>query len=195
LSDTVKYYDDNAREYCSQTVNVDMEPLYSTFLELVPRGGRILDAGCGSGRDTRYFMGRGYAVEAFDASLMMCNCASRLTGIAVIQMSFDDIEYDAEFDGIWACASLVHVPKKGISAVLNKLALALRIEGVMFLSFKNRDEEWMEKGRFFNGYATDSFRQLISGHAMLRELRSWLTADYRPNRNETWLNTLLRRAQ
>jgi SAM-dependent methyltransferase len=159
LNDTVTYYDRNAERFVRETANVDMSSAYAPFLAYIPRSGRILDAGCGSGRDSLYFLQKEYEVVAFDASAEMCRLASELIGQTVYQKSFEDIDWISEFDGIWACASLLHLRRNSIDSVLYKLRRALKPNGVMFVSFKLRDEEWEEGGRFFSGFFPAAYKR------------------------------------
>jgi SAM-dependent methyltransferase len=161
-----------------------MSALYKPFSEFLPEDGRILDAGCGTGRDSLYFIQHGYQVEAFDASSEMCRLASISIGKTVHQQTFDEVDWISEFDGIWACASLLHVRRGSIDSVIEKLCRALKPSGGMFASFKLRDEEWEQDGRFFNGYSEDSFRQLIEGHPSLLPKSIWISDDARPERKE-----------
>jgi 2-polyprenyl-3-methyl-5-hydroxy-6-metoxy-1,4-benzoquinol methylase len=194
LSGTVTYYDRNAAQYFSETVGVDMSALYAPFLALIPPGGRILDTGCGSGRDSLYFLQHGYDVEAFDASAETCRLASGLIGRTVLENTFEEIDSDSEFDGVWACASLLHVCRGSTDAVLQRLCRALRPGGIMFVSFKFRDGEWEQDGRFFNGYDESSFRALLMRNLSLALYSSWVSNDARPDRRHgKWLNALLRR--
>jgi SAM-dependent methyltransferase len=171
-----------------------MSALYENFLALVPKGGKILDAGCGSGRDSLYFKQKGYRIEAFDASQEMCRRAATLTGQPVQQKSFEEVDWISEFDGIWACASLLHVDRGSIDGVIEKLSRALLPTGVLFVSFKLRDEEWEQDGRFFNGYYEESFTQLVNCNPAISISAMWTSNDSRPERkSEMWLNAILRR--
>jgi len=171
-----------------------MSALYKPFLELVPENGRILDAGCGSGRDSLYFKQRGYQMEAFDGSSEMCRLASALLGQSVHRKEFGEVEWVSEFDGLWACASLLHVRRQNIDSVIERLSRSLQPDGVMYISFKNRDGEWEQNARFFNGYTEESFDDLLRNHAGLVPISIWTTDDARPNRGgEKWLNALLRK--
>jgi SAM-dependent methyltransferase len=194
LSETTAYYEKNAEKFFKETVQVDMSALYAPFFTHIPPGGIVLDAGCGSGRDSLHFIQHGFEVEAFDASLEMCRLASGVIGRTVHHMTFDEVNWVSEFDGIWACASLLHVGRDSIDAVIGRLCRALKPNGVMFASFKLRDEEWEQDGRFFNGYNEDSFHKLIGGHPSLRMNSIWISNDARPERkSEMWLNALLQR--
>jgi SAM-dependent methyltransferase len=152
------------------------------------------DAGCGSGRDSRFFLQKGYTVEAFDASIEMCRLAANLIGQSVHQKTFEEIDYVADFDGVWASASLLHVRRTFIDEVLQKLWRALKPSGVLFISFKLRDGEWEQDGRFFNGYDEKSFQVLVKQHPLFVPLSIWISNDVRPHRkHEKWLNALIRR--
>jgi SAM-dependent methyltransferase len=154
----------------------------------------ILDAGCGSGRDSRYFLQRAYRVEAFDASPEMCRLAASFRGQTVPQKIFEEIDYVSAFDEVWACASLLHVPRDHMDAVLQRFSRAIRLGGVMFMSFKLRDGEWEKNDRFFNSYNHNSFRELIKKYPSFVLCSTWTTDDVRPDRKqERWLNALIRR--
>ena len=133
---TIAFYDEHADEFYAGTVGADIGELYDAFLPLLPDGARILDAGCGSGRDSRAFLDRGYEVTAFDASAALVEKASALLGRPVRRLTFQEMDYTEAFEGVWACASLLHVPRAEFDAVLARLARALVPGGVAFLSFK-----------------------------------------------------------
>ena len=138
---TLQFYNNNAERYAAQTKYIDVSDLYTDFEECLCPGDRILDLGCGSGRDSKYFLERGYDVVPVDGSAEMCRVASEYLGIPVQQKLFSEIEYREEFDGIWACASLLHVPKVQIRDVMEKVSRALKEQGVLYASFKYGDDE------------------------------------------------------
>jgi SAM-dependent methyltransferase len=188
------YYDDHVAEYVQDTQRVEMAELYEPFLRHVPARGRILDAGCGSGRDTRAFLVKGYDVVAIDASVQMVEAARVLTGRPVLQMRFQEIEWAAEFDGIWACASLLHLPRIEMDDVFRRLIRALKPGGVWFMSFKQGTGEGVRAGRFFNDYREDDLRALIDNYKQLMLLQLWTTQDVRKGRGqEKWTNAVVRR--
>jgi SAM-dependent methyltransferase len=191
---TMDYYDRNARGFFDTTVHLTMDHLYQPFLELIPNHGRILDAGCGSGRDSLYFKKQGYSVTAIDNSRELVKLASDLLGEDVLLMSFDEIEFCDKFDGIWACASLLHVQKSSIDEVLHGLTGALKVGGVLYASFKYGIDETIERERLFNNYTGESFSLLLNRHPSLRILRVWKTDDVRQDRKgKYWLNTLVKK--
>ena len=109
---TIRYYNENARAYFDSTVALDMGKLYGPFLKHLRPGSKVLDAGCGSGRDSLFFKNQGFQVTAFDASKEMVKLASELLDQKVLLMSFEDLSLTEQYDGIWACASLLHVKNK-----------------------------------------------------------------------------------
>ena len=193
-SSTTRYYDDHAEDYISGTAHVDMESLYRPFLALVPEGGTILDAGCGSGRDTKAFVDRGYRVTSIDASAKMVEATAQLTGTPAQQLRFQDLNSKDEFDGIWACASLLHVPLVETDDVLEIFAAALRTGGVCYLSFKEGDGERREGDRCFTDFTEDSLRERLKRRERLDIVRIWTSTDLRPSRGqERWVNALTRK--
>lgn len=132
----MKYYDENAEEYVQQTMPLDMGDLYTKFLRYIPENGSILDAGCGSGRDSLYFLQQGYDVEAFDASRELSKLAAQLTGLSVQCLTFQEMIPCSAFDGIWANATLLHVPQEELHDVLETLRQALKPGGTLYCSFK-----------------------------------------------------------
>ena len=126
MSDTTAAYDRNAAQFFADTVALDMTTLHERFLAALPPGGLILDAGCGSGRDTKAFLARGYRVKAFDPSVQLAGMAAEDVGQPVIVRRFADVTEEACYDGIWACASLLHVSATDLPDVLLQLWRALK---------------------------------------------------------------------
>jgi 2-polyprenyl-3-methyl-5-hydroxy-6-metoxy-1,4-benzoquinol methylase len=192
---SVGYYDENADRFFQDTVNADMGALQQRFTELLPAGGRVLDAGCGSGRDAKVFTEMGYDVVAFDASEQMVQRAQAHTGLEVLQMTFDNVEWQTEFDGIWASASLLHVPRAQMVEVCRRLRDALVPGGVLYFSFKHGSAERSVSGRTFTDMNESSVRELVALVNDLSVFELWVTTDVRPGRGaETWVNCLARRS-
>ncbi len=189
---TTRYYTENARAFFADTVAVAMDPLYARFLPHIPPGGHILDAGCGSGRDSLAFLERGYRVTAFDASPSLAALAERHSGQPVRVLRLQDLEWSQTFDGIWACASLLHVPAAELPEVMGRLAGALRPGGVLYASFKYGRGERERQGRRFTDLDVAGLRALLAQVPGLTEPETWISEDLRPGRAaERWLNTLL----
>jgi SAM-dependent methyltransferase len=194
-SNTVAFYDHHAATFASQTADLDMSPLYGRFLQHVPVGGQILDAGCGVGRDARAFAERGYKVMAFDASAEMVRLArERVGSLADIRhMRFEDVPWRGEFDGVWACASLLHVPPAAFPGVASRLADALRPSGAWYMSFKLGRGERVAGGRLFVDHTAESLRTVLTG-APVELVDTWTSEDVRPGRTgEQWTNIVARR--
>jgi SAM-dependent methyltransferase len=191
---TLAYYEANAQRFADGTIDVDLSELYRHFLELLPTGGSILDAGCGPGRDIRYFSERGFQVVAFDNSPEMVRFASEYSGQDVLLLSFDEVDFQERFDGVWACSSTLHVPEKDMAGILRKLALALKPGGILYTSHKYGEGELMRGDRLFVDYTEQSFDNLLTKVLELELVRYYRTSDARPGRgDEKWLNILLRR--
>ena len=158
-TETLLYYEKNAESFTDNTATVDMKDIQSRFLKELPEGAYILDLGCGSGRDTKAFLEKGYHVDASDGSEELCKKASSLTGIPVKCMLFQELEAVDVYDGIWACASILHLPKKDLADVLCKIAAALKKNGVLYTSFKYGSFEGMRNGRYFTDFTENSLRE------------------------------------
>lgn len=187
------YYRQNAEPFFSSTVEVDMTPLHERFLATLPAGARILDAGCGSGRDAKAFAERGYAVTAFDASPELARLASAHCGFDVATRTFDDVDEVDAYDGIWCCASLLHVPRAVLEPTMARLWRALRPGGTLYASFKQGRGERDHEGRRFTDLEEEELRGLLQGMPGIDAVETWVTRDQRPQRQEHWVNALARR--
>lgn len=192
------FYRQHANDYAQATHDVDMRALYARFVPLVPEGGRLLDAGCGAGRDARAFTRMGFRVAAFDASPEMAALAAQHAGIPVAVMSFSE-PVDAcknlggPFDGIWACASLLHVPEARQQLVWAWLWSLLKPGGVVYASYKlGTGERTDELGRSFTDGDEQRLQNWLEGLPNVSVVDTWLTPDQRTDRPETWFNALVR---
>jgi len=190
---TLAYYNHNAEQFVKGTVAVDFKETQDKFLAVLA-GKRILDFGCGSGRDTKYFMEAGYEVEATDGSEELCKSASRYTGIAVKQMLFQELDEVDKYDGIWACSSILHLPRKELLEVFVKMINALDNDGIIYTSFKYGTFEGERNGRYFTDFTIETFEEFIKNLAYISMEEYWITGDARPGREEEkWLNVILRK--
>ena len=193
MNKTLDYYDKNAVLFASGTADIEFSELQDTFLSELKDGAAILDFGCGSGRDTLYFLKKSYNVTALDGSAELCKIAGEKTGIPVMQMDFNDFDEHDKYDGIWACASILHLPKQELKNVLLHMEKALHKGGVIYTSFKYGDFSGMRNERFFTDFTEDSFKEFIKEIEHLEIEKLWTTNDARPGRqDEKWLNVLLR---
>lgn len=192
---TTEFYEVHADEFCDSTAKINMERLYEPFLKLLAQGAHILDAGCGSGRDTKAFRSRGFRVTAIDCSPRVIRFARQFTGQKCQLLRFQDISFHRKFDGIWACASLLHVPKIELPNVIARLDDALKPGGVIYMSLKEgRGERIADDGRFFSYHTATSIRRLLAKFPNLFELSIWTTEDVRgEERRPAWLNVIIRK--
>ena len=190
---TIDYYNQYADEFTQATLSVDMENLYRPFLAELPEGAYILDVGCGSGRDILAFKNKGYQVDAIDYSEELVKKASRLTGIPIKLKSFYEVDDYEAYDGIWACASLLHCERTRLKEVIGKLLSALKPNGVLYMSFKYGDSDREKDGRQFTDLNGAQAEVLLNQFEKVKQLKQWITIDQRPNRSEKWLNILLKK--
>lgn len=194
LLDSIDYYNQNARDYYDHTVELDMEKFYEKFISLLPEGGAVLDLGCGSGRDSLHFLEEGFDVTALDGSKELCELAQIHIGQDVLNMKFEEMSFDEVFDGVWACASLLHVDENEIDYVLNKVIEGMTPGGILFLSFKHGDFSGVINQRYFKYYNTRSLKELMERHQELDVIEIIKTTDVREERsNEKWISVLARK--
>ncbi|MGL6177499.1 MAG: class I SAM-dependent methyltransferase [Vibrionaceae bacterium] len=190
---TIDYYNQNAQSFIDSTLHVDMQDLYEPFVALLPKNALILDAGCGCGRDSKAFLAMGFQVEAMDASKEMAKHASSYTGLKVQHQTFQEIHETNKYDAIWACASLLHVPKAELPTVMAKFSAALKHDGIWYLSFKYGNKEREKDGRAFTDMDEKTIKMLLSRQANLTLVAIWITDDARPERKEKWLNIIVKK--
>ena len=191
---TIEYYNRNVARFLEDTAGVEFTEIQNAFLSLLPEGALILDFGCGSGRDALEFLKRGYQVEATDGSEEMCRAAAELTGFAVRQMLFQELDEKEKYDGIWACSSILHLTKPELEGVLERMTAALKRNGVIYTSFKYGAFEGERNGRYFTDFTEETFAEFIRGITGLAVEKMWITDDVRPGRGEEkWLNMILRK--
>ena len=187
---TIDYYNKHAEEFTASTFEVDMESLYQPFLVELQEGARILDVGCGSGRDTLAFKNKGYQVDAIDYSEELVKKATQLTGIPVRLQSFYEIDADQAYDGIWACASLLHCERTRLKEVIGKLLSALKPNGMLYMSFKYGNGDRQKDGRQFTDLGEVQAKALLGQFYRVQQIQQWITIDQRPERQEKWLNLI-----
>jgi len=190
---TIEYYDCNAGDFIEGTVNVDTGSLRERFLRYVPEDGTILDLGCGSGRDSKCFKDAGYRVTAIDASQELCIKASEYAEIDVRCMRFEELEDVGRYDGIFACASLLHVPEKDLPEVLAKINTALKPQGVLYASFKYGDFAGERDGRFFHDMNEKSATELFTSIPGFKVEEMWQSHDVRRDKDAYWINVIARK--
>lgn len=191
---TIDYYDNHAEAYCQSSLKTDLSNLYLEFERYLTKGASILDVGCGSGRDSKYFLERGYHVTAIDPSREMCRVAKQLSGIDVRNMTIQEIDDVEKYDGIWACASLLHMSEYDLNPVIGILITALKRGAILYASWKAGDgERYDEFGRYFFDYTEKEISNIFSNREDVEILKCWTTCDIMTRMNEKWTNILIRR--
>ena len=189
----VEYYNKNADAFFQSSVIADMSYDRTKFIRLLPENAVVLDAGCGSGRDSKVFLEYGFEVTAFDASPEMCKRASKYIGQEVINMRFQDMTYDNKFDGIWASASLLHVPMGELPDVMLRMGEAIKLGGYMYASFKYGDGTKMRGERRFSDFNERSIVPLFE-NAGFTIVSNMVGHDNRPGReDEMWVSVIAKK--
>lgn len=191
---TIQYYNENAEQFINTTLDVNFTEIQNEFLSMLRKESYILDFGCGSGRDTKYFLERGFVVDAVDGSLEMCKRASEVTGIRVKHMLFDELNEINKYEAIWACSSILHLSYMQLVAVFNKMLKALKADGIIYTSFKYGDFEGFRNGRYFIDFDEEKLERLKKDVPALEVKKMWITTDVRPGRDEEkWMNLILKK--
>ncbi|MBM7609127.1 SAM-dependent methyltransferase [Lysinibacillus composti] len=191
---TLNYYNTNAASFTSDTVSVDFDEKQHLLLKYLQPGAQILDFGCGSGRDSKVFIEKGYQVTAMDGSPEMCKVASHYIGQEVICKKFHELDEQNNYDAIWACASILHVPSIELPKMIEKIGTALKPGGYFYVSFKYGDFEGEQNGRYFTYLTENTFETLLDPFQQLDIVEMSVTADVREGRqHEKWLNVVVKK--
>ena len=194
MNQTLVFYDNHAEEFVKETQKVDFSTIQDRFMNLLSEHAAILDFGCGSGRDSKVFLQHGHLVDAIDGSQEMCKIAEAYIGQPVQHMMFQELKEQDHYDGIWACSSILHLPKDELADVLRKMADALKPDGYIYTSFKYGDFEGVRNGRHFTDLTEEGFLELIQEIPELQVVEFFITGDVREGRgDERWLNVLGRK--
>lgn len=192
---SIDYYDQNAEAFLKRTIDADMSLAYTKFLAALPKLAHILDAGCGVGRDAKYFQDQGYTITAFDGSIEMTKYASALLGKPALHLRFEDIQFLEVFDGIWSAAALLHVPHETLRSVFTKFHNALKPNGILFATFKYGDTVREVAGRTFYDMNENTILPYLTQLFEITEY--WQSPDViskvAPSPSKTWFNMLCRK--
>lgn len=195
MDKTLDYYNHNADSFVLNTLDLDFTKLQDKFLSYLSSDAYILDFGCGSGRDSKYFLSKGLKVDATDGSEELCKLAEKTIGVQVRMMLFSELDAIKQYDGIWACSSILHLPKDELKDVFRKMIRATKDEGYIYMSFKYGEYEGYRNGRYFTDFTMDSFEKFIKDYSNLAIVEEWISSDIRPDRgDEKWLNLILKKS-
>ena len=188
---TLSWYRDNAIQYAEETRNSLVLDALWEFLSRMKEGGTILDYGSGSGRDSAYFLDKGFSVDSLDGSAEMKAQAERLFGIKVKLSSFLSLEEKEKYDGIWAQASILHLEEHDLRVALTLIERALKRDGVFYSSFRKGEEDGYENGRWYTNMTERRFLSFLPAKLYVEKI--WESQDVRPGVNRTWLSIICRK--
>lgn len=191
MDSTIDYYDDNSTEFIYRTINMDINGLYDKFEKEITPGCSILDLGCGSGRDSKYFKEKGYIVTAVDPSIKMCESTKAIADILVIQNTAQEIEFYEEFEAVWACASLLHIPYNQLNRTLLKIVKSLKNNGILYASWKKGNGTRCENGRIFYDMDEMRLKRYLSHLDIIEKIEVWESND--DYSNTKWINMLVKK--
>ena len=186
---TIDYYNRNAVRYFNETVHADVSEIRDRFAQMLPPGGTILDLGCGSGRDSKAFIEQGFRVVAVDGSEELCKLAEEYIQQPVICSDFLDYKPEETFDGIWACASLLHLTEAECQIVVDRLSKNLKPGGCFYMSFKMGEFEGERDDRFYRDLIEEDLYKITNMVDNLKVIVTFDTADV--SRRLIWVNAFL----
>ena len=193
--DTLEFYNKNAQEYFEQTIVGDMQESYNRFLKHLGKNAHILDFGCGSGRDSKYFIDNGYKITAIDGSIEMCKLASNYINQDVKCMKFKELDDINVYDGIWACSSILHVEKEELPEVLKKMIDSLKENGIIFTAFKKGKGEEIKEGKYYNFLTKEELEEILIKFSIKGQVIDYLEALPSTKRkgNIIWANFIIKK--
>lgn len=191
---SINYYNNNAEKFIENTFNLSVEELINDFISFLPEKATVLDLGCGSGRDSLYFKEKGFDIHAMDGSKEMVAHTQKYIGEKVQLATFESYETNIKFDGIWALASLLHVPRIDISRTIEKYVDFLEVGGVFFMSFKNREFDYDKDGREFTCFTENELIKMLNEIEKIYLVKTIHTLDVRKDRpDEKWISVIVKR--
>ncbi len=188
-----RYYETNAKRYARETFYADMSEQYQKFLPLLREQARILDVGSGSGRDACYFQKHGYQVTALEPSKNLCREIRKVFLGEIVCSDIQSYQPDQPFDGIWACASLLHLQEKEIMRFFEKMDLYLKDNGIIYFSGKNGIPTGRAAdGRYFLEFTEQLVEKILAANERMRLEELWYTEDVNGREGFRWMNVIMR---
>ena len=195
IQDNLKYYNENYKSYENDKHKIiNFEQIYQPFLQNLKQDSLILDFGCGTGRDILYFLNAGYKVEGIDGSKKMCMIAEKNTGLKIKCLNFLDFSENNKYDGIWACASLVHLNHQDLINTIRKISQSLKKGGYFYTTFKYGTFEGIRNGRYFIDMTEERFKMILKNFTDLTLIYTYYNESYVENQhNKEWINFVLQK--
>ena len=187
------YYESNAERYAAETLSADMSEQYQRFLPLLKDGVKLLDVGSGSGRDACYFQKQGYQVTALEPSKNLGREIRKVFSGEIVCSDIQSYQPMERYDGIWACASLIHLQEEVVLQFFEKIDQYLNDNGIVYISGKNGISTGeVEDGRFFLEFTEQLVEKILMVNKQLKLEQLWYTEDVSGRRGFRWLNVVLR---
>lgn len=193
---TIKYYNHNGEKYAAKTLNLQLSGQWTEFSTYIKPKGKILDIGCGSGRDMIKFQQLGFMTEGIEPSHAMAKIARQNSGSIVHEIPVEKMAFQNKFDGVWACASLLHVHEKNILPVIEIILNSLKINGYFYFSLKHGcGQTRHDDDRLFVYYNEHTIRKITDQLNYIKVVRIWTTEDSAKRPDDLWLNCIVKKSQ
>ena len=191
---TIEYFDEKAQKCFDDAFTITERTNQDHFLSYLEPGAHILDFGCGSGRDSRYFMDNGFEVTSTDGSAGMAALASVYLGKPVKVMEFNELDDEDLYDGIFASASIMHIEYEKLEELFPKMILAMKKGGILYVSFKYGEGEGFLGKRFYTYMDEERFARFIEPFTELEVIASGIFGNEHPGQMDfRWLYAILRK--
>lgn len=195
IDKNLDYYNNNAMAYYDESQLFNMKDICDDFLKIanIPEGSKILDAGCGSGRESVFFRDKGFEVTAVDGSEELVKICNEKHNLNAEVVNFADMKFNNEFDAVWCCAALLHLPEAEFEIAVANLANALKEDGTMYFSIKKLPDNFMEdtRGRTFYNVGIDKMHEIFAQNNL--ELVSYYETGKQTEKTQMFENYLLKK--
>ena len=193
---TIQSYNKFAKNYVDSTFDTILQYQLTQFTSFL-KGGKVLDAGAGSGRDSIYLKEEGFTVSAIDISSEIAKEAKKKTKVNIKEMDLRKLDFkDKSFDGIWCCASFIHIPKKDTEKTLKEFNRVLKEQGVLYLGLREGTSEGLEpstnlsREEVFISYYTQNEIESLIKETDFDIITSYIEQD---NEGNSWINLFARK--
>lgn len=193
---TVDYYNQHAEEYAGRAATeAEVQPFYDIIEPMLPAKAKILDFGCGTGRDSLHFAKCGFDVVSFDGSEELLKIAKSRGCKNIRQALFTELDDVNEYDLVWAYASLLHANKTELREIFAKIHTALKKEGLFFFGVKYGEFEGIKNDRYWTDFTEEKFEALLAETSGFEIVKMWTMDDVRvkQNRSDKWLDVILQK--